>query len=435
MAVKIDRETLAITALVGAMMIYLFSKKETTQQESADEEARAEIGELVSHLTELEGRYDGLHEELERTTSDTPLPGWVKDELNAIAKSLHQLADNAEYVDVDPNWWERHEQLRASVGDYLRRHGEEIDLRARFKAHNDRQGTAPQHVTLVQNNMHAHHNVDRRTVHAVKMEDNRTFQATTHKHVHMSMSALPTRDDEFTSAGPSGNAAIRDQQASNTITSTNAIENNRPLIVAKWGDVQLLPGGAREEPLMITQSPDEFISRAQHREPMSVDFKSAPVQKDDNHDKPPGEVVNQVVTYRAIGQNTTENFNEELEGQTVHVPQLSEGQQLHRDFQTNLSVMDGLIDAHRDSDPRNEGYARQRSKIKALISRYDQNYYSGLFSSEYGQRRDIWAGRLKKIDKQSGGDRALKVRWAQCRRAAPQTRTIPVGNKKSSERG
>ena len=405
MAVKIDRETLAITALVGAMVIYLFTKKDATQQQLEDDTSKTEVDELRSHLEQLEGRYDALDGELERSSPDHELPQWVSVELNEIARDVNQLGRNASGVEVGEGWWERHSQLEASCGDHLRAHGEEMEIRGRFKAQNDRQGTTRPHVTLVSNHLYAQQNVDRRTVHAVKMEDNRTFQAA-HRHIHMSVNALPTGDHEFMSGGPSGSAAIRDQQAHNTRTSTNAIENKRPVIVAEWGDVTLLEterrsndplaitGPQARQPLAITASPDPFIS------PQNS-FESAPKEGRDNEDKPPGEVQNQVALLQPISRDTEQNFNTEvMDDEVPKTTHLAQGQLQLREFEIIMAQMDGLIDALRDSDETSgTGYTVQRRKIKALISAHDQKYYSGMFSSEYGRRRDNWNGRLKKIDR------------------------------------
>ena len=51
MAVKIDRETLAITTLVGAMMIYFFTRKAPeTLQEEGDRREDEECNELEQAL-------------------------------------------------------------------------------------------------------------------------------------------------------------------------------------------------------------------------------------------------------------------------------------------------------------------------------------------------------------------------------------------------
>ena len=309
MAVKVDRETLAITALVGAMMLYLFTKKDASQQEIEDDTNKTEIDELASALEQLEVRYDALDSELERS-SEHDLPQWVTKELNEIAQSVNQLSQNAQGVDVGEPWWERHAALEQSCADHLRARSEELEVRSRYNVQRDRQGTTRPQVTLVSNHFHAQQNVDRRTVHNVRMEDNRSFQAA-HKHIHMSVNALPTHDDDFVTGGPSGSAAVRDQQAHNTRTSTNRIENSRPAIVGKtpvivagWRDVTVLDTERRPQ-LAITGPADPFIS------PQNT-FQPAPQEGRDNEDKPPGEVQNQVALLQPIGQATQENFNEEV---------------------------------------------------------------------------------------------------------------------------
>ena len=403
MAVKIDRETLAITALVGAMMIYLFSKKDETQQEIEDDTNKTEVDELRSHLEQLEARYDALDNELQRSL-EHDLPQWVTKELNEIARDTNQVGNNASGLDMGDEWWERHASLEASCQEHLRAHGEELEARDRYKIQRDRQGTTRPQVTLVSNHLYAQQNVDRRTVHNVRNLDNRTFQAA-HKHIHMSVGALPTHDNDFVSGGPSGSAAVRDRQAHNTRTSTNRIENRRPAIVGKtpvivagWRDVQVLDPEHVPQ-LAITAPDDPFIS------PQNT-FQSAPKEGRDNVDNPPGEVQNQVALLQPIGQATEENFNEEVMGNEVPTEtHLTAGQVQLREFQVVMAQMDGLIDALRDTAKTSgDGpYKLQLRKIKTLMSGHDQKYYSqGLFSSEYGRRRDVWNQRLRELDSKKG---------------------------------
>ena len=404
MAVKIDKETLAITALVGAMMIYLFTKKEETQTEIENDTNKTEVDELSSHLEQLESRYDALDSELARS-SEHELPQWVTEELNAIARDVNQLTQNAKSVNVGESWWERHAQLEASVGEHLRARGEELEVRDRFQVQRDRQGTTRPHVTFVSNHHFAQQNVDRRSVHAVQNVDNRTFQAA-HKHIHMSVNALPTHDNDFVTGGPSGSAAVRDQQAHNTRTSTNRIENRRPAIVGKtpvivagWRDVTDLDSVGHTQ-LAITGPADPFIS------PQNT-FQSAPKEGRDNEDRPPAEVQNQVALLQPIGQRTEENFNTEVMGNEVSTEtHLTAGQVQLREFQTIMAQMDGLLDSLRDTEKqggKKQGpYKLQLRKIKALISAHDQKYYTSLFSSEYGRRRDAWNQRLHEIASRQG---------------------------------
>ena len=403
MAVKIDRETLAITALVGAMMIYFLTKKEETPQETQDEENKTEVDELRSHLEQLEARYDALDNELERSL-EHDLPQWVTKELNEIAQVTNQVGQNASGLDMGDEWWERHSSLEASCQEHLHAHGEEMEARERYKIQRDRQGTTAPQVTLVSNHFHAQQNVDRRTVHAVQNVDRRNFQAT-HKHIHMSVGALPTHDDDFVSGGPSGSAAVRDQQAHNTRTSTNRIENSRPAIVGKhpvivagWRDVQVLDP-ERLPQLAITAPADPFIS------PQNS-FQSAPKEGRDNVDNPPAEVQNQVALLQPVGRKTEQNFNSQVMDDEVPTQtHLTAGQAQLREFQVTMAQMDGLIDALRDTAKTGgEGpYKLQLRKIKTLISGHDQKYYSqGLFSSEYGRRRDVWNQRLHELDSKKG---------------------------------
>jgi hypothetical protein len=235
------------------------------------------------------------------------------------------------------------------------------------------------------------------------MEDNRTFQAA-HKHIHMSVGALPTHDNDFVSGGPSGSAAVRDRQAHNTRTSTNRIENRRPAIVGKtpvivagWQDVTLLDTQRRPQ-LAITGPDDPFIS------PQNS-FQSAPQEGRDNEDEPPGEVQNQVALLQPIGQETEQNFNEQVMGDSVPTEtHLTSGQVQLREFQSIMAQMDGLLDSLRDTEKTSgKGpYRLQLRKIKTLIGGHDQKYYSGMFSSEYGRRRDVWNQRLHEMDKRQG---------------------------------
>ena len=67
MAVKIDRETFAISALVGAMMLYFFTRKAESPEEIEARDRREEANELVGAVQTVADRFDGLQNSLEKT--------------------------------------------------------------------------------------------------------------------------------------------------------------------------------------------------------------------------------------------------------------------------------------------------------------------------------------------------------------------------------
>ena len=362
MAVKLDRETLAITALVGAMLIYFFSGKDPKDddpEQKKGEDAALLVAELENHLRELEGQLDDLHDELERNTPEQELPGWVREKLNEMARTVHQLGINAQNTKVGQEWWERLEHLRETCSDYLRAHGDEMEMRERFRVQKDRQGTAKQHITMVQNHMHATQNVDRRTQKYLKMVDERTFQQANFSHFEMRDAQMGARvpphlraTHEFEVAGPSGSAAIRDQQRSNTATSTNALEKTRPHIVAQWGDVSVIqeepsgPRGALVRPKPKFHPPMARDVLEEGEIPLLItNFESAPPEGADNHDDPPAEPQNQLVVRMPMTVARTDNFDSESDGTMVSVPQLTKGQLEMRQFKNIMAQVDGLIDA------------------------------------------------------------------------------------------
>ena len=152
-------------------------------------------------------------------------------------------------------------------------------------------------------------------------------------------------------------------------------------------------------PIAITAPADPFIS------PQNS-FQSAPKEGRDNVDNPPAEVQNQVALLQPVGRKTEQNFNSQVMDDKVSTgTHLTAGQAQLREFQVTMAQMDGLIDALRDTAKTGgEGpYKLQLRKIKTLISGHDQKYYSqGLFSSEYGRRRDVWNQRLHELDSKKG---------------------------------
>ena len=443
MAVKLDRETLAITALVGAMLIFFFSgsDKDDDPEQKKGEDAALQVAELENHLRELEGQLDDLHEELERNTPEIELPRWVREKLNEMAKTVHQLGLNAQNTKVGETWFERLEHLRETCSDYLRAHGDEMEMRERFRVQKDRQGTAPQHITMVQNHMHATQNVDRRTQKYLKMVDERTFQQANFSRFEMRDAQMGARvqphlraTHEFEAAGPSGSAAIRDQQRSNTATSTNALEKTRPHIVAQWGDVSVIqedpsgPRGALVRPKPKFHPPmtrpdvlrlAKDIARTENlrtrgeRQPLMLEegeipllitnFESAPAEGADNHDDPPAVPQNQLVVRMPMTVARTDNFNSESDGTMVSVPQLTKGQLEMRQFKTIMAQVDGLIDALAGMGNDAPGFRAAGLKIKGLISQHDKAYGDTVHASDYGLRRDVWAGRLAKIQARDKG--------------------------------
>ena len=418
MAVKIDRETLAITTLVGAMMIYFFTRKAPeTLQEQNDRQEDEECNELEQALNDVTAQYDALREPLYGVSSDTPLEGWISDELNEILRTCHQLRLNAqENTKLVEEWWTRLEQVVHGAEGHLRSYGASVREKEAFESH-DRQGTTKVHQTLhVTKNVLYQQNVDRRSISLHREVDNRKFAQINQRVLHMPQGVTPTGPEGFLASGMSGNAAIRDSQQHNSLTTTNVVEQNRPRIVGRapfLSPLMIQPvvlrndvvrGGSGQ--LRIESAPDMLAIEAPGEDSMD----SAPAEVSDNRDKPPAVLNNQIVVHAGLQANTIEeSFDEEGDGSPV----VGDNDPLgDNSFDKLVSEMDGLIDAYAavGHDQRLKApYTGQKAAIEALMKLHDGKFNEGPHASKYLIARQRWFSRMKQIKTDDGGiERKMK---------------------------
>ena len=90
---KLDNETLAISALVLALLLYYATRKVKTPEEIKRDDDHGRWKIILKNLKTLEEAYD-RHPELKERSVEQELPTWILEELNQMAKDLHAMRRN-----------------------------------------------------------------------------------------------------------------------------------------------------------------------------------------------------------------------------------------------------------------------------------------------------------------------------------------------------
>ena len=88
---KLDNETLAMAAIVAALLLYWGTKKDETEDAIQRKRDEDQLGLILKQLTQMEKEYDTLPGISDRDT-DTPLEGWIEAKLNKMATELNSMS-------------------------------------------------------------------------------------------------------------------------------------------------------------------------------------------------------------------------------------------------------------------------------------------------------------------------------------------------------
>jgi len=391
MAVKIDRETLAISTLVGAMMIYFFTRKEESEEDVETRRNNEEANELEQGLNQLTAQYDALRDELYGRSPHRDLDLWVREELNDILKTANQYRQNAAgNTALVEQWFTRLDEIAHAAQGHLRQYAEAQLEKEAYEAH-DRQGTTHQtlNLTKIQNTLNMH-NIDRRTAQQVHNVDNRKFAQIDQRIEHHPHRVEPLAQDAFATGGVSGSAAVRDMQQLNSDTTTNAIEARRPGLPGK---------GTAHQPIQqaILLEADETMRLLEA--PSTTDnMNSAPAPNNDNKDKPPAQKDAQVMVHNSLQAPVkSDSFNEET---AVQETLTSDDPLWGVEFRHKISTVDGLIDSYESvplSSKTKGEYVSQKNAIEALFLEYDREFNEGPHADQYYTARQRWVSRMADI--------------------------------------
>ena len=161
---RIDNETLALTVVVGAGLLYYFTRDLETLQEQSDRRNNDRKGIAVKNLDTLEHRYDDL--ELANVNPEKPLLPLIESQLNSICEDTLRLQSGSNDIQgMKEDFFQHTSYLIRSCREHL-------ENSAAAQAERDEQrdqakDTCPtQNIAVSNRTTHVHnHFNDRRQVH------------------------------------------------------------------------------------------------------------------------------------------------------------------------------------------------------------------------------------------------------------------------------
>ena len=158
---KIDNETLAMSVIIGAGLLYYFTHEQQTAAEVSHKRDEDRKGIAERNLDVLERRYDALN--LADTTSpEEPLPEFIESQLKIILEDAIRLqSESGNIAGIGETFFQHTAELVRSGRHYLQRHAEHL---AEVEAHDAHQkGTcALNNVAKVTNQAVIHNHFDQR---------------------------------------------------------------------------------------------------------------------------------------------------------------------------------------------------------------------------------------------------------------------------------
>ncbi len=108
---KVDKETIAISVIVGGALIYFFSTEARTPAQIAEDARFDDMQGALRTLAGLETRYDALLHPLEQITSGSQLPEWLGKELGTIASLCSRLEASVQQLSAGEEFYTRTAEL------------------------------------------------------------------------------------------------------------------------------------------------------------------------------------------------------------------------------------------------------------------------------------------------------------------------------------
>ena len=294
MAIQVDNETFAITAIIGVGLLLYFVRPEKTEAEVAQKRNDDRKGLAIRNLAVLESKYDSL--DLGSVGRDK-LPKVLVATLESVAKdTIHLQSTSGDIEGIGEHFFEKTAALILSARSYLEKHQQAVEDELRHAqekcGHVPTKPVAVHGVRSVVNN-----HFDQRSLHIKSEVDQRSlnFQQNS-KELHLLHRRNPHEDTQSVglhaanhranrmrpgkatrhiadyawseSSGSSNNQSILDQAQTNTdnLTRTNDGVSSALCVIKEEGSVTT--GGSNV---------------VQHS------FKQAPTVDTDNHDDAPAE--------------------------------------------------------------------------------------------------------------------------------------------------
>ena len=118
---KVDNETIAISAILLALLLYWANRKVKTDEEVKHDDDHRKLGIILQNITTLERAYDNLPGIKDRS-DDQALEGWIQERLSHMATDLNNISTELELLPreiVDDSIRERVNILMNSVRAHL----------------------------------------------------------------------------------------------------------------------------------------------------------------------------------------------------------------------------------------------------------------------------------------------------------------------------
>ena len=157
---RIDNETLALTVVVGAGLLYYFTRDMETLKEQRERRNNDRKGIATVNLNTLEHRYDDLN--LEDQNPDKPLLPLIEAQLNSICEDTLRLQSTSNDIrGMKEEFFEHTQYLIRSCREHLEKSAEaQADIDAQKDQAKD---TCPtQNIAHVTNTTHVHNHFDMR---------------------------------------------------------------------------------------------------------------------------------------------------------------------------------------------------------------------------------------------------------------------------------
>ena len=156
---KVDNETIAISAIVLALLLYWANRKVKTDEEVKRDDDHRKLAIILKNIETLERAYDNLPG-IKNRSDDQPLEGWIQERLNHMATDLNNISTELELLPreiVDDSIRERVNILMNSVRAHL---SAADNAKADEQAHASL--TVTQNKVKITNNVLVHNEFDQR---------------------------------------------------------------------------------------------------------------------------------------------------------------------------------------------------------------------------------------------------------------------------------
>ena len=133
---KLDNETLAISAIVLALLLYYGTRTVKTGEEIKRDQDYGRFKIHLKNLQTLEDAFAALPD-LERRSVEVPLPTWVEQELTQMARDLHTLTNELAELPagiVDQSVSDRVDHLMHSVQEHIKMYDDEVRDKERHQS-------------------------------------------------------------------------------------------------------------------------------------------------------------------------------------------------------------------------------------------------------------------------------------------------------------